>query len=279
MTNNLIYLDYNVFTYYHENRDDGIRKRIDEMKKTYRFCYSPAHMEDIGSSLLWSRGMSDIDAARTSALTMDKVLTISAITDNLEILAKTENGPRELTNEFPADCLMRVLEHADSNYMLDDLEKEMFERFRASDPDGAIAKIASNLPFHFLSSSKHREQLLNRLSSPPKIETEGLDVEENNYSWENISKTRTVMDRAFEITFNYLEEIRYRPDSAKKYRSHLHDVSHAIYASHTDYFITNDAKFAHKARAAYDFLGARTKVIDYSDFIGCSESLPRALKS
>ncbi|MEN5286256.1 hypothetical protein ABE494_09985 [Stenotrophomonas lactitubi] len=244
------------------------------MKESYRFCYSPAHMEDIGSALMWSRGMNDTAATKAAAQTMEKVNSISKLTDNLEIFPGESNSSAILKTEYPGDCLMRVLERSDDNYMLDPREKEMMDGFKERDPDGSISKSVSNLSEQFLLSPEYGQPLLDRLKSKISYGEEGSGAQPNDYSWKNISKSHGVMLHVFEEVFNYLEEIRYRPDAAKKYRSHLHDVSHAIYASNAEYFITSDAKFAHKVRAAYAFLEVETQVMGYSEFIERPDLFP-----
>lgn len=47
----------------------------------------------------------------------------------------------------------------------------------------------------------------------------------------------------------------------------MHDVSHAIYASRSEYLITNDRRFSKKARAAYMILKIPTKVLNTEEFL------------
>jgi|GEM_PF-1586092 len=49
--------------------------------------------------------------------------------------------------------------------------------------------------------------------------------------------------------------------------SRLHDVSHAIYASRSRYFVTNDVRFSKKVIATYLQLGIQTKVISKEDLL------------
>jgi len=76
-----------------------------------------------------------------------------------------------------------------------------------------------------------------------------------------------VLEHVFEILMNYLEEIRFRPEDVKKSRSRMHDVTHAIYATKADIFVTGDDRFYHKVRVAYNFLGVPTKVLFLDDFL------------
>jgi hypothetical protein len=69
-----------------------------------------------------------------------------------------------------------------------------------------------------------------------------------------------------EIVMNFLEKIGYRPESYAKSRSQLHDVTHVIYGSLADIFVSNDDRLRLKARAAYSYLGIRTRVRSFDEF-------------
>lgn len=267
----LIYLDYNVFAYYHDNKDPRVRLRIDKLRGAYRFCYSPAHLEDIGSSLMWNRGQNKAEAKKIAKLTINKAITISRITENLEVFPGMGCEPAKLIREFPARCLDRVLNHADRNYYLDPRERGMLEVFKAKDPKGVTSNIMANMSVDFLSRPEYENPLLEKLKSSLSLAEKCARAGVSDYSWESISKSQEVMEHVFEVVFNYLEEIRYKPDSVKKSRSRMHDVSHAIYAAHADYFVTNDGGFSSKARVVYSYLGVPTEVVNYQNFIEHSE--------
>lgn len=74
------------------------------------------------------------------------------------------------------------------------------------------------------------------------------------------------------ILLKVLERAGYYADPFDKLRSHLHDVSHAIYAAAADVFVTGDERYAKRVRAVYHFLGLKTRVVLTGDFIrdqGC----------
>lgn len=275
----LIYLDYNVFAYYHDGKEPKIREYIDKLKRSYQFCYSPAHLEDIGSSLMWNRGCDEAEAKRIAELTIDKALTISKITGDFEILPGRGNEPARFEREFPAECLDRVLAHADRNYFLDPRERDMLDGFKVQDVDGKISNIMANLPVGFLSKPEYEQPLLAKLKSSLLLREKCARAGVTDYAWGSISKSQEVMEHVFEVIFNYFEEIRYKPDAVKKSRSRMHDVSHAIYAAHADYFVTNDGGFASKARVAYTYLGVPTQVVDYLKFIEHPELFEQPLNS
>lgn len=112
-----------------------------------------------------------------------------------------------------------------------------------------------------------------------------------NYKWtlETLPKGQSLMrsytdrEQVIDVLFKILELAGYFPDPFNKSRSHLHDVSHAIYACDCDVFVTGDERYAKRTRAVYHFLGMRTRVVFVDDFCGlCYESLKdreRAVKT
>lgn len=267
----IIYLDYNVFAYYFDGETPDLCDYVNSLKSTYDFCYSPAHLEDVGSSLMWCGDIDDEEIKKVSQKAIDKVVSISKITNDMEIVPGKGNNPAEFVTEFPAECLHRVLAGAHLNYELDPKERKMLDDYKAQDLEGKISNVMANLPVDFLSRPEYEAPFIRKLDSSPQLMRKCAEAKVSDYSWESISVSHEVMEHVFEVLFNHLEEIRYKPDHVRKSRSRMHDVSHAIYAAHTDFFVTNDGGLASKIRVAYSYLSVPTQVIDYEDFIRCPE--------
>jgi len=88
------------------------------------------------------------------------------------------------------------------------------------------------------------------------------------FRWPYIARSHQLLERTVEMAFNFLEEIRYRPEKVAKSRSRIHDVTHAIYAASADYLVSHDDKFLLKAKVVYSYFGIKTKVVSLDDFIG-----------
>jgi hypothetical protein len=56
-------------------------------------------------------------------------------------------------------------------------------------------------------------------------------------------------------------------DDFEKYRSRMHDVTHAIYAGAADVFVTGDKRYRQRVKAAYNFLRIPTKVLSTEEFL------------
>ncbi|MFP9135429.1 hypothetical protein ACLKZ7_20685, partial [Shewanella algae] len=65
----------------------------------------------------------------------------------------------------------------------------------------------------------------------------------------------------FNVIFNFIECLRFFPENKKNYRSRLHDVSHAIYASYTNKLVSGDRNFVNKLLVAYKFLSVDVDIV------------------
>lgn len=65
-----------------------------------------------------------------------------------------------------------------------------------------------------------------------------------------------------EKIFEFLEKIRFYSEKSKDYISSLHDVTHAIYASYCDIFVTNDKRLKKKTEVIFTWLGVDTCVLN-----------------
>jgi hypothetical protein len=81
---------------------------------------------------------------------------------------------------------------------------------------------------------------------------------------------------------NCMEESGYNQEEKNHLASltgRMHDVSHAIYASSSNYFVTNDKRFSKKVIAAYMKLGIPTKTLSIDEFIRFDFSVNQSIIS
>jgi len=79
-----------------------------------------------------------------------------------------------------------------------------------------------------------------------------------------------MLEETITVILNFLEKIGYNQEennSIVKLRSRMHDVTHAIYGSQADYFVTNDRRFRMKLDATYKYLDIPCSVISPDDFV------------
>ncbi|MQT88035.1 hypothetical protein [Pseudomonas helleri] len=262
----MIYLDYNLFESYRQNDLAGLRVAVDAIKDKHILPYSPAHMEDLASSLMWKEH-SETEIKSLMARSEERLENIIKISKMVEVFPAPSHQPTQVIQEHPGECLLRVLKHFDRNEFLEVRESNLLKGLKASDADGKRASQISNLPVDFLSSPEYDAAILERYAAEWELMQKKKEAGLENLKWPEISKSHEVLEHVFEVLMNYLEEIRFRPEDVKLSRSRMHDVTHSIYATKADYFITGDDRFYHKARAVYDYLGVPTKVLSRKEFL------------
>ncbi|WP_312583061.1 hypothetical protein [Atlantibacter hermannii] len=75
----------------------------------------------------------------------------------------------------------------------------------------------------------------------------------------HISYSYNLMETYIDSIVQTLIELGYA--SENKFMSSLHDISHLIYGSYCDYFITRDEKLIKKAKPTYKYIGSSAQVI------------------
>jgi hypothetical protein len=59
----------------------------------------------------------------------------------------------------------------------------------------------------------------------------------------------------------------YRPEHVDNSRSHMHDVTHCVYATGCQQFVTNDKRLYDKVGAVYRYFDVPTQVMKFEDFL------------
>ena len=243
----LLYFDYNVLIYLKKNI------QLSNIKKEYQYVYSPAHIEELANSIRKN------NFEYTDSLIND-LSYLSNLTNNFEFLTSKEYGIC-LMQENPYEPLKRVIDDYNGTEISERLEKEfLYDR----------PQIRNNLP------SKVKGSTINGILNTPQAQA---ILEQNTwwYSdykcfpnkalfWEKYKKNHKFLFESLEQIVNVIEILDNNPEPAEKFQSHLHDVTHLIYATHSDIFVTNDKRLRAKANEIYDFLKIPCKVIDYTDF-------------
>ena len=88
--------------------------------------------------------------------------------------------------------------------------------------------------------------------------------------YDEILKSNNSYDRlenVVEFLARTLDNCGYQRDSnVQKIYSGEHDISHMIYGSYCDLFVTNDVRLFYRVKAIYYYMGIPTKVISWLDW-------------
>ena len=262
---NKIYLDYNLFAYYFDKSNGIFCERFDLLKYFCVFPYSPAHLEEIAVPVMKEhKSGNPLDSVIKMA--SDKLNNISLMTKNIELLPR-DGQSTILKKEMPVECLRRVIEYYDLNEQVERDEENFLKRCKDNDLSGDIANKVSNLPEDFLKTTEFGENLKDKLEFDVLFGFEAKKAKIKELRWPFIGRTHQLLERTLELSFNFLEEIRFKPEKVSKSRSRMHDVSHAIYATSTDYFVSNDPRLIAKTKVVYNYFGIKTKAITLDEFM------------
>lgn len=285
---NRSYLDHNVVVDVYQNRRPGLRAVIDNRKKAGDiFPYSPAHMEEIAVIL---RSQPDLEKAQK--MVGEQIALVADLSDTWEILPAFQNaGSSQVVQEHPSDCMVRVMHNYDHTLSSEEIERFQLcwkseKAFNAvQDEFGPPIRVGPGIELF----PEKRDRLgidrgITNIAPERVFEDAGVRkaLREKlwHYSWkvetmpmgEDLMRSHIDRQNVVNILLKVLEQACYYADSFDKHRSHLHDVSHAIYAAEADIFVTGDERYAKRVRAVYHFLGLKTRVVQTGDFIrnqGC----------
>lgn len=245
-----VYLDHNIMCDYFSRNEINIINKVKSLKKKVNFPYSPAHLEEVANI-----NKSDLPKIEIKELILQNINGIAHISGFYEYLP-SEKIISKL--EDPRHCFMRVIKDYDqtttyAEYLHEELFKERFEVRE----NYIIANIRNINPFELFENVNVKKALLafckNDHSEIKKLKKHNCLHGKLTYSIENL--------------VCFLELIGFYSDRLNQHRSNLHDISHLIYASKADYFVSGDRKTRCKAKAVYGFLNIETKVIDKDEFI------------
>lgn len=274
-----LYLDHNVITDLMKG-NPALWETISHLKSNgARVIYSPAHIEEVAVIL---RETSDIDKGKR--FVREHLRFISAITDDWEY-RPTIDGPTCVVREKPSVCYKRVMAEYDLT-----LEAEEINRFARSlksenafnevqqeygtglrvghgiplDSEfraryGIDPKVIGNIPPERLFDEPHILEAFNADLRNKSLSVTGIGVAEH------LAESHMQRQTSVTLTMNFLERIGFFADKFDKFRSQMHDVTHAIYGSAADIFITRDQHLLYRLRAAYTLLRVPTRVLSVVD--------------
>ncbi|MFT8347321.1 hypothetical protein [Clostridium saccharoperbutylacetonicum] len=254
---NIVYLDYNIFVDSLEKAD--IKNKLYSLKTKYKYVYSSAYLEELANTAI-----KDVNI-KEEVIKKD-LENISKLTNNIGLRPTTDTGILPVV-EHPKYSYQRVIDYLHLTKLSENNSKN-FMKNRINHIELVKKYNINKDKIDLLDPSEvfydsNVEMLVKECSR-----FGDLYLSINNASlWRAIRKDFSLLERNIEELFNLLEIIGYNSENNKKSRSRLHDVTHAIYATKANYFITNDNKFRNKCIAVYSFLGVTTKVCEYEKFI------------
>ncbi|ARW49448.1 hypothetical protein [Acetobacter pasteurianus] len=236
-----IYFDRQIYIYYDE-REELKDKICNDQREGHVFLYSPAHIEEIA-----------LDAASGNEHRLENELNkIIKITNQFSFVSQDHIKCRIILDKVHS-CLSRV---RDNNGLSETERAKSMQKQMSMHLVGLVDKKIKRI----LSHKKYDE-----IFSFKDIKKEAEDNLNKYKKYEsNFSERRNLIAMLFMI----LEKYGWKQSSdPKKAGNNMHDVTHAIYASYGDIFVTNDQRLKDLSKAVFMFMGLKTEVIYYPEYL------------
>lgn len=217
------------------------------------FPYSPAHVEEIAAAHHRHK--------REDALA--QIPALDRLSGGWAIMAR-RLGPAELIQESIYDCLARVQDNGAR--LLTEIVVEM-EKARVAGYHENVSDRDKNEVW----ASVQRCTPQNVFSNPNIHAYIDKIAREDGFR----IRLETHQDRenTLENLFNILNYFGFQKvDTALRIEGRIHDVSHAIYGSYADVFVTNDKKLRKSSEAIYSYTGIDVRIVDLNGFLDLAET-------
>lgn len=245
-----IYIDRQIVVSAYEGEND-VTECIKNCKENgYIFPYSPAHIEEMAGSFCLEK-RDDLEK---------QISHLNSISNGYAYMP-SENGPAELRPENIEECLSRVKDNGGR------LLTEIAVRI-SQDRHSKISNLYSG-------NKKQWEKLHRSIQKlPPNQVFSHPDIFELIEKMARFLRFRLLKDTYFDrlATMSDLFDVlnlfgSQTESSEKRLENRLHDISHSIYASYSNIFVTDDRKLRKSTEAIYHFTGIETHIIDKSTFL------------
>jgi len=247
-----VYLDQQIVI---ESFDGGeIAAAIEHGKsKGIIFPYSPAHIEEIAKAHHHHK--------REDALL--QIPKLEELSGGWAIMAR-RRGPAQLCQEDIDACLARV---QDDGGRLLTVEAVASETERVAAYFENVSDADRNKVWRSVEGCTSRE-----IFSNPHIH-KYIAILAREQHFRIRVETFKKREASFEHLFNILNAFGFQKEHAHKRIEHrVHDVSHAIYGSYADLFVTNDGSLRKSSEAIYSLTGMKSKIVDRKGFLELARS-------
>lgn len=217
------------------------------------FPYSPAHIEEIAKAHFVGGGPP----------LKQQIAALDELSEGQALMPRAD-GPAELRHENILACLERVMDHRgrELTEMAVDHERDRIQSY---------AGLKANVIAFSIRKRVQKCSFDNVFSDPAIIDHMGYMARVKGFRIR--SSTFIEREATFSILFDALNIFGFRPGhSDKRVENRVHDVSHAIYASYADLFVTDDDKLRNSTKAVYKLCGFDLPILDRGEFIALSRS-------
>lgn len=257
-----LYLDTNVFSCLRPGSNSRIpaleaETIIELFENRYIIAFSPAHLEDIAASAIR-------DGTRCEII-RDEIRFLTKIAKNHSLRPTCPEKLEVFYDEEPIECYRRVISEYYKNDIAEENEEKMLKDANLN-PLSSPKQMNNIDAEEILQNRKYRRHISAEMLRRKLLKDEYEMIRSLSWCFNDIKDRFYILESYVELASNLLEKIGFHREKCEKYRSRFYDVSHIIYASYCDAFMSADKKLVKKARAIYSMLCVPANVILFSDF-------------
>lgn len=278
-----VYLDHGVLVEWLKKSASAFNAVEKLVKDGFQPVYSPAHIEELAVPVQRS-GLPE-------SIVMDEMRLLSGLTKNYEVLPSKRRGLREVRSEGrfgafickenPKQCYKRVTKDYEHLNGIAEGGQKSFSVDANQNAGGRVPGTVNRLdPQSILQQASMKFSILLEyreifhgghmyVAMHTGIESQSpfIEVLDPEGCIEMLKGNHDATQAMIESVIKCLIRERYYPDPVKKYRSEMHDITHAIYASYFDLYVIEDARSRERCKAAYEFLGVKTRVLSPAEVV------------
>ena len=246
----VIYIDRQILIS-HESDEQIIDAVSAFRSKGAIFPYSPAHIEEIAKAHFVGGGPP----------LKQQIAALDTLSEGQALMPHAE-GPAELRHENILACLERVMDHGgrELTEMAVDHERDRIQSYAG--PKASVIAPA-------IRKRVQKCSIENVFSDPFMLDQ--IDCIARYKGFRIRHSTFIEREATLSVLFDLLNISGFRPDhSDKRVENRVHDISHAIYASYADLFVTDDDKLRDSTKAVYRLCGFDLPILDRDEFIAMS---------
>ncbi|MBL4981457.1 hypothetical protein [Pseudomonas fluorescens] len=274
---NFVYCDHGVIVEWLKGRKRATAAIEKLLKTGHQPVYSPAHIEEFAVPVQRSGLSEDV--------VMAELKKLSVLTKNFEILPNSRRGLRKirtegkfgafLCKEHPKYCYERVIENYKPLNDRAEGGQQMFTTLANQEANGRVpgtvnrydaqellgrTPVKSSILGEYFSIF-HNGHAYAKMATGISKQSPFIEVDDPQNSINLLKGNHDAVQAMIEAVIKCLIRERYYPDPIKKYRSEMHDITHAVYASYFNLYVIDDERSREKCKAAYKFLGVPTNVL------------------
>lgn len=251
----LLYLDQNTLIDVILRRDPAFASVVTKFcSSAAQAVYAPPHIEEIAN--IYRSTATDVDC---DAHIAEHLRGIRELTESWELLPNDKpGGPGRLIQEDPQVCLERVINHYELTYLAEANEEALREH--------VLAKQAVPTPVDAFQNQKLKAIWQQRMC------LRGFDPQHYPIG-KGLRASFKATEQMIDICFRSLHDAGFGLETKRKTRSAIHDVSHAIYATMADIFVSRDERMLSKIKAVFSFLKVECVAYSPDEFLAYIDGL------